>query len=139
MSVVLSTVILQWRRNHGGSGGWCPRENCHYSRVYPCATCTLFIPTSIALSCSARTDVLSCSVGTDGAERQVARFFCQQTSSVFCECFFLFFVSAFSCLPLFSLLLLHDFCSGQNQQFLCSYSSAFLFEITFQEHCFCIA
>jgi len=46
------------------------------SSIYQHSFC---IPTSIALSCSARTDVLNCSAGTDGTEMD--RFFCQQTSS----------------------------------------------------------
>ena len=57
------------------------------SRACPYSMCSFITPTSIALSCSSRTDVLSCSAGTDGAEMD-RFFFCQQTSVV---------VSALSC------------------------------------------
>jgi len=49
--------------------------------------CSFFIPTSIALSCSARTDVLNCSAGTDGAETD--RFFLLPTNFFSLRCFFL--------------------------------------------------
>jgi len=52
-------------------------------------TCSFFTPTSITLSCSARTDVLSCSAGPE-TPRQIDSFFCQQTSSVCGERFFLY-------------------------------------------------
>ena len=87
MVVFVSKKLYQWRRNHGVSGRWHPRENCHQQGV-SFTTCSFITPTSIALSCSARTEVLSCSAGTDGKETDI--FFCQQTSTVRGECFFLF-------------------------------------------------
>ena len=63
--------------------------NIVVSSACPYTTCSFFTPTSIALSCSAGTDVLSCSVGTD-AQRRINSFLCQQSSSVHGECFFLF-------------------------------------------------
>jgi len=75
--VVGVVSVVQWRRNHRGFGDWCPHKNYreqHIPRV------VIFTQTSIALSCSARTDVLNCSAGTDGTETD--RFFCQKPFSV---------------------------------------------------------
>jgi len=76
--------ITQWHRNHGGSGGWCPCKNFCFQHI---PHVVFFAPNSIALSCSARTDVLNCSVGTDGAETD--KFFLLPTNFFSLRCFFL--------------------------------------------------
>jgi len=84
----LACTVLHYSgvRTTGAPLAGAPVKNV-VNRTCPYKPCSFFTPTSIALSCSARTDELSCSTGTDGAETD--SFFCQQTSSVRSECFFL--------------------------------------------------
>ena len=91
--VLVYVRVYQWRSNHGGSGGWHPRENLRSDVVS--RACLANIPRKvfhtnlIALSCSARTDVLSCSQGTDGTDGEIlflGKKLLQFTVSVF-SCF----------------------------------------------------
>ena len=89
--VLVYVLVYQWCSNHWGSVSWCPHENLQsdiVSRACPNIPRSVFHTNLIALSCSARTDVLSCSQGTDGADGEILS--CQKTSSVHSECFFLF-------------------------------------------------
>ena len=92
------------------------------SRACPYTACTFFTPTLIALSCSARTDVLSCSAGAE-----TDRFFPMPTKFQFME-------SAFSCfmvsILLKTLMSVNDWYSALYPELLSNHSSVLCYNET---------